>query len=636
MSIINFTDLDFDQIKTSIKDYLRSNSNFTDYDFEGSNLSIMIDILAYNTYISSYNANMMSNEVFIDSATLRENVVALARNIGYVPKSKTCASAKITFSVDVANFESNFPVNVTLKAGEVCNSTGSGYNGYIFSIPSDVTVSVVDNIATFDNITIYEGSFIKEYYTVDSFDLNRRYILDNPNIDTKTIRVKVRPSQTSTIVNEYTLANSLIEIEQNPRVYFIQEIEDQRYEIFFGDGIFGQKLENGNYIEISYIVTNGDESNGVNSFNFIGNLVTNNNISLTKNISLITTTSVSRGGSDIESIDSIKKYAPKIYASQNRAVTAKDYESIIPMLYPETESISVFGGEELSPPQYGKVFITIKPINANFVSESIKDNLKRELRKYSVAGIVPEFLDLKYLYLEVYSSIYYNSNLVANSEEVQKTVLENITKYAKSSELNKYGSRFKYSKFLKIIDDSHKSITSNITSVLMRRDIKPSLNSIANYEICFGNSFHIKNHNGYNIKSSGFKLSDIADTVYFSDIPDSTGKTGSIFVFKLDFENNPIVLKTKLGKIDYEKGEIIVNALNIISSSKTKNDEPIIEISVSPKSNDVIGKQDLYLQLDYDNISLSVISDGIESGFDVSGSTFTTSSSYLNGSPIRK
>ena len=635
MALVNFTNLDFDQIKTSIKDYLRSSSNFTDYDFEGSTLSTLIDVLAYNTYITSYNANMISNEVFIDSATLRENVVSLARNIGYVPRSKSSSRANISFFVDTTGFTTN-PITLTLKKGTVCTSSSIfGSQSYVFTIPSDITVPVVNGIALFENVDVYEGSFLVKTFTVDSNNPNQKFILDNSNIDINTISVSVRNTQASTVKIEYKLSSSLIEVDSNSRVFFIQEIEDQRYELIFGDNVFGKKLENSNYIEVSYVETNGEVANGVSSFTYNGRIVDNLNRVVNTGISLITTNNESRGGQDIESVESIKKYAPRIYSSQYRAVTATDYETIIPTIYPETESISVFGGEDLNPPQYGRVFISIKPINGPFVSSQVKENIKNSLRKYSVAGIVPEIIDLKYLYVEYNSTAYYNTSLAPSSNYVKSIIDSNLNAYSDSSELNKYGARFKYSKFLKVIDDSHNSITSNITTISIRRDLKPALNQFTEYEICFGNQFHIKNINGYNIKSSGFRVSGSQYTLYLSDTPNDDGKTGSIFFFRVDLSSDPILVRNNVGSIDYVKGEILLNPVNITSTSKTKTNQSIIEISTSPKSNDVIGLQDLYLQLDNSSSVLNMVSDEISSGSDISGSTYKVTSSYSNGDLVR-
>ena len=635
MALVNFTNLDFDQIKTSIKEYLRSNSNFTDYDFEGSNLSVLIDTLAYNTYISSYNANMVSNEVFIDGATLRENVVSLARNIGYVPRSRTAARANISFFVDTTGLTTN-PITLTLKKGVVSTSTGSfGGDSYRFIIPSDITVPVVNGVAFFENIDIYEGTFLTSNFTVDANNPNQKFILDNANIDTSLITISVRNTQSSTTSRKFILSNSLFDVTADSKVFFIQEIEDQRYELIFGDGIFGQKLENSNYIEVSYVSTSGLSGNGISNFVFNGRIVDNNARVVTSGISLITTNIASQSGKEIESVDSIKKYAPQIYSAQNRAVTASDYEAIIPKIYPETESISVYGGEDLTPPKYGKVFISIKPFNGPYVPEPIKENLKTKLRKYSVAGIVPEFLDLKYLYIEIDSTVYYNTNAAPSADYVKSIVSSNINSYADSVELNQFGARFKYSKFLKIVDDSHTSITSDITKVVMRRDLRPVTNQFADYEICYGNAFYIKNINEYNIKSSGFNISGITDTVYLSDIPNADGRTGSIFFFKLESPTQPTILRTNVGTVDYEKGEIRLNPVNIISTEKSVDGNPVIQISTIPKSNDVIGLQDLYLQLDINSSKVTMLSDVISSGSDTSGSTYLVTSSYTNGDFVR-
>jgi len=635
MALVNFSNLDFDQIKTSIREYLRSNSNFTDYDFEGSNLSVIIDVLAYNTYISSYNANMVSNEVFIDSATLRENVVSLARNIGYVPRSRTAARANISFFVDTTTLSTN-PISLTLKKGVVCTSSGAfGNQSYRFNIPNDITVPVVNGIAFFDNVDVYEGVFLTSNFTVDSNNPGQKFILNNPYVDTSLINVSVRNTTSSTVARKYTQSRNLFDITSESKVFFIQEIEDQRYELIFGDGIFGTKLENGNYIEVSYTSTSGVDGNGVSSFIFNGRIVDNNSRVISTGISLISVNVASQGGKEIESVDSIKKYAPQIYSAQNRAVTASDYEAIVPLIYPEAESVSVFGGEDVVPPKYGKVFISIKPYNGPYVPDSVKDNLKDQLKKYSVAGIVIEFLDLKYLYVEIDSTVYYNTNSAPSADYVKSILDSNINSYADSSELNQFGSRFKYSKFLKIIDDSHVSITSNITKVSMRRDLSPVLNQFADYEICFGNSFHIKNCDGYNIKSSGFNVSGLLDTVYLSDMPNSDQKTGSIFLFRLDSPTQTTIIKNNIGTIDYEKGEIKLYPINIISTSKTTKGNSIIEISTTPKSNDVIGLQDLYLQLDINNSTINMLPDVISSGADPSGSTYLVTSSYLNGTLVR-
>ena len=638
MPLVNFSNVDFDEIKESIKDYLRANSNFTDYDFEGSNLSAIVDTLAYNTYISSYNANMITNEVFIDSATLRENVVSLARNIGYVPRSRKAAVADISFSVDASNTTA---VTLTLKAGVVLTTADQfGGNSYTFTIPEDITVPVTSTgVAFFTNIKVYEGTFINQTFTASSRNPNQRYILPNAGIDADLIRVIVKDNESSTVKDKYSRFSSLFGVDASTMLFFLQEIENERYEIMFGDGVFGKKIEEPNFVEVSYVVSNGADANGLSNFSYSGRLVGNDGQSVTSGVSLVFTNSPSSGGSAIESIESIKKYAPQIYASQNRAVTAADFEALVPRIYAEAESVSAYGGEELVPPAYGKVFISVKPYNGVFLSRTVKENINRELRKYSCAGIITEILDLKYLYVETESTVYYDTSRAASSAGIKNVVLDNLVKYSDSSQLNKFGARFKYSKYLGVVDNSESAITSNITTVFMRRDMEPSLNTFGEYEICYGNQFHIKNTNGYNIKSSGFFVSGISDCVYLGDIPNPDMKTGSVFLFKLTSPTQPVIVKRGIGIIDYIHGEIKLNPINIISTKLTRGvpgaEVPLIQISTSPFSNDVIGLQDLYLQLDTSNSVVTMIPDEISSGTNTSGSSYKVTSSYSNGSLVR-
>ena len=643
MPLVNFSNVDFDQIKEQIKDYLRANSNFTDYDFEGSNLSTIIDTLAYNTYINSYNANMVTNEVFLDSATLRENVVSLARTIGYVPRSRKSAVANISFTVDASNLDA---VSLTLKAGIVAISTKQfGNKTYTFSIPNDITEPVQSTgLVVFDGIEVYEGTYITQNFTVSSTNPNQRFILQNPGIDTSLLRVIVKESQSSSVQDNFYLYSSVYNVGPTTPAYYIAEVEGERYELFFGDGVFGKKLQSPNYIEARYITASGEEANGISNFTFSGQLRDNDDNIVTSGVSIISTNSASYGGSSIESVDSVKKFAPQIYASQNRAVTAQDYEAIIPQIYPEAESVSAFGGEDLNPPAYGKVFISVKPINGVFVSSTVKQNLRRELKKYSVAGIIPEIIDLKYLYVETDSYVYYNTNLATSASQIATTVTNNLVDYANSQQLNKFGARFKYSKYQKVVDDSGAAITSNITTVNMRRDLEARLNTFAEYEVCFGNQFYLKNHGhspvadgkviGYNIKSSGFTVSGISGTVYLGDNPNADQETGTLFLFKLNSPTEPVIVKRNIGSIDYVKGEIKLNPIKILATTVYR-DTNLIEIQATPLSNDVIGLQDLYLQLDISNVNISMVPDQIASGDDISGSNYIVRSSYSDGGLVR-
>jgi hypothetical protein len=640
MPLVNFTNLDFEGVKSALTEYLKSNSNFTDYDFEGSNLSSIIDLLAYNTYITSYNANMVANEVFIDTATLRENVVALARNIGYTPRSRKAATSSISFFVDTSNITPR-PASLTLRKGTVAASNGRfGGTSGAFCILDDITVPVVNGIASFNNISIFEGSYLEKNYTYSARNPQQKFILPNAGIDTELLRVTVRNNQSSTASVTYILQDNLFYVGSNSKIYYLQEVADERYELFFGDGVFGQKLDDQNYITVSYITTNGDSGNGMNQFRFNGRITYTRDgteYTVTSGISLVTTDFSSRGGDSIEAVESVRKFAPKIYSTQNRAVTADDYETLVPSkIYPDTESISVFGGEELVPPQYGKVFISIKPRYGDFLPNLLKESIKSKLKKYAVAGVIPEILDLKYLYIEINSKIYYNTNLAPSSAEVSTIVSNNAAKYADSTELNRYGARFKYSKFLKIIDDSHQSVTSNITLINMRRDLRIVSNTFAEYQIGFGNRFHIRSNNGYNIKSSAFRVSGIQENVYIGDIPSSDGLTGSLFFFTVPNvgSKNPTILRSNVGSVDYVNGIITINAINILGGIE-KDGQQVIEIQATPTSNDVVGLQDLYLQLDNSNSTFDMVPDQIASGIDPSASTYTVSSSYSNGNLVR-
>ena len=640
MPLANYTNLDFGQVKSTLREYLKENSNFTDYDFEGSNLSTILDVLAYNTYITSYNANMVANEVFIDSATLRENVVSLARNIGYLPKSRKAAAATISFFIDTSNITPT-PSTITLKKGPVATSSGSfGNQSFVYSILEDITVPVSNGEANFSNISIYEGNLLTSNFTYSARNPNQKFILPNIGVDTDLINISVNPNQQSSRSVKYSRQDSLFDIDSNSKVYYLQEVDDERYQVIFGDGIFGNKLEDNNFIAVDYITSNGDAANGVSSFVFAGRLVYVRNsqeYTVTNGISQLSTGISSSGGESIEGVESIKKFAPRIYASQNRALTANDYETIIPArIYPETESISVFGGEELVPPQYGKVFISIKPRFGDFIPNLIKENIKTKLKKYSVAGIVPEILDLKYLYLEVNTKIYYNTNLAPSPTYVSTVVQNNTTKYSESTELNKYGARFKYSKFLKMVDDSHESVTSNITTVAVRRDLGVVLDTFAEYQISFGNSFHIRNMSGYNIKTSAFKIAGVQSNVYLSDIPNTNRVTGSLFLFTLSSvgSQSPTIVRRNVGTINYVSGTITLNPVNVLAG-KTKDGQSIIEIEATPTSNDVVGLQDLYLQLDISSSNFETVVDDIASGLDPSASSYIVSSSYSNGNLVR-
>ena len=633
MPLTKFSDLDFDQIKTQLKDHLRSNSNFTDFDFEGSNFSVLIDVLAYNTYISSYNANMVTNEVFIDSATLRENVVSLARNIGYLPSSKTASRATVSFFVDTTTLTINLKT-LTLRAGLVAVSDSFGGSNYTFCIPEDITVNVINGLAFFTDIEIYEGTFLETSFVVNTSQLNQQFIIPNSNIDTSTLVVKVKDFDYALTSVKYNFIDSIIDINSTSKTYLLQEVADERYEILFGDGIFGKRLENNNYITATYIITNGLDANGIRNFTFAGRLVDNLDRVITTGVSDISVTQESTGGGSIESIDSIRNYAPKSYAAQNRAVTPSDYEILVKKIFSETESAIVFGGEDLKPPQYGKVFIGIKPRNGNYLSNFIKSDIESKLKQYSVAGIMPKIVDLNYLFIEINSNVYYDTNKAIGASSIKTSVTETLQIYADSTELNKFGSRLKYSRLLNVIDNTDVAITSNITQIIIRRDLRPVINSFADYEICFGNQLHAKIE-GNNIKSSGFFIDGYTGEIFISDIPNSDLKRGTINLISKISPTQGSIIRRNVGTVDYERGEIILSPIRIVNTTIVSSTSPIIEIQAIPESNDVIGLQDLYLQLDISKSFINVVPDTISSGSDRSGSQYAVSSSFTTGSITR-
>ena len=619
MAFNQFTNLDFNDLRTQIKNYLRSSSSFTDFDFEGSNFSVLIDTLAYNSYITSYNTNMAVNESFIDSATLRENVVSLARNIGYVPRSKKSAVARVSFNVDTS---ATSALSVKLNAGLVALGNVQGGN-FVFSIPEDITVTPNSNkIASFNDISIYEGTYLTKSFKVISSQTNQRFILPNSNIDTSSIRVEVKENGSSLTYNAYT---NIFDVNSESRLFLVQEIDDEKYQILFGDGVLGKKPGNGAEITVSYIVTNGENGNGAANFNFSGTLTSNTGATILEGISLLTTIQPSENGDSIESIDNVKYLAPRVYASQYRAVTPNDYKSLIPFLYPNVDSVSAYGGEELDPPQFGKVFITIKPKNGEFISAVTKDNIKSDLKKYTVAGIKQEFLDLMYLYVEFKSTVSYDSGFVSDPLNLQSRIISAIETYAKSTDINSFGGRLKYSKLLSQIDKVDTGITSNITTLVIRRNMVPLYGQLATYEVCYGNRFHA-DLEGFNIRSSAFKLDGVDGNVYLTDFPNSNQLTGVVKFFTMD---NGVIryINNNAGNVDYVKGEVDLFPVNIVSTSLSNR----IEIEATPESNDIVAKENLYIVLDTTgNSQLNLLEDVLVSGSNVSGTNYSPPSSFIS------
>ena len=644
MPFTKFTDLDFDQIKTSIKSYLRANTTFTDFDFEGSNFSVLIDTLAYNTYITAFNSNMVVNESFLDSATVRENVVSLARNIGYVPRSRTAATAEVSFDVGLNITSLNLTPTATIRAGLVC--VGDANNtSYVFSTSEDISAPISEPspgtfVASFRNILIKEGTFLSKNFTVDG-SLDQRFVLDNPHIDTSTIKVYVKgPSDAAGSLGiEYSLVDNILDVNSNSEIFLVQEVQDERYELMFGDGIIGKKLENDSIITVQYIITDGEDGNGIgngNSFSFAGRIVNpqGGSISLTSTPS-VATIQASTNGSEVESINSIKYYAPRIYSSQYRAVTPRDYEAIVKKIYPDTESVAVVGGEEMDPPEFGTVTISIKPKNGTYVSAFNKTRILSQLKQYAVSGINQKIEDLKILYVEIDSGVYFDENKVSTSDALKTKVMNSLTAYSNSVDMNKFGGRFKYSKIQQVIDSTDTAITSNITRVRIRRDLKAAINQFAQYELCYGNQFHV-NAAGRNIKSTGFTISNNIRTVYLTDTPNPDMKTGILSMVEILDDGTENTVIGSAGTVDYIKGEILLSTVNITS---TLNNTGVVEVQAIPESNDVVGLKELYLNFSLSKSTINMVRDVISSGDEITGTSFIKdfyTSSYLNGKLIRE
>ena len=648
MPFTQFTNLDFEDIKAQIKDFLRSNSTFTDFDFEGSNFSVLIDTLAYNTYINAFNANLVVNESFLDSATVRENVVSLARNIGYVPRSKTAATATINISdINLGPTNDSTPRFLTLRAGLVC--VGSSENTtYRFSTPDDITSSRVIDVngtafAKFETpITVYQGTLLQRVYLNDTSQ-DQRFIIDSPNIDSSTLRVYVKGTSDVGLGRKYSMVDNILNISKTSEIYLAQEVQDEKYEILFGDGLFGRKLDNGSLITAKYIVTEGETGNGASVFSFQGSFTKSDGTFFTpsENITVTTVTNASNGA-EVEDVSYIKYFAPRLYSAQYRAVTPRDYEAIIQNIFPKTESVAVIGGEELDPPKFGQVQISIKPKNGTYVSDFDKTQIKNKLKNYAIAGINSEIVDLKILYVELDSTIYYNPAQIASENNLRTNIVSSLNRYANNIEINKFGGRFKYSKINTLIDRVNNGITSNITKVIIRRDMKALLNQFAQYELCFGNRFNI-NPAGFNIKSTGFTVQGNTQTAFLTDVPNKDGfgnldgsMKGTLSVVTRNNKNQQVVLMKDAGMVDYKKGEIILNTINITSTTAQNN---IIEVQAYPESNDVVGLKDLYLSFDVSKSTINTIKDVIASGEDGSGVVFTRdyyTSSYSNGDLERK
>ena len=608
--------LEFNEIKAQIKEYMKSQSQFSDYDFEGSSLTVLIDALAYNTYYTAVNANLAVNEGFLETAVLRENVVKLARMIGYTPKSARSARTTVNISVQTTF---PYPKSVTIGAGLVLNFTGLDNNNFVFSIPTDTSQSVdsLSGIATFNNTVLYEGLYLTDTFVKDESQ-RQRFILTNDRVDTSSMIVEVT---SGTITEKYLQATDITKIDSTSKVFFLEESEYQIPEILFGDGVIGKALDNGDVVTIKYTTSAGTGANGLKVFENIGTYRDNLGNSITSGIT-ISAVSFPDGGSEPESTESIKFSAPKFYSAFGRAVSTRDYEAIIPQIYPNVSSISCYGGEEAEPPEFGKVFLAIKPKNADKLSLSEKNSVLKKLREYSVAAIQPTIIDPSILYVDLVSFVYYNPNLTRRTPaEVKNLVIITLTTLNASAEFNKFGGKFKYSKVQNIIDDAERSITSNITRIAMRKNITVDLNTRVNYKICYGNRINQQTSTAPSVVSSGFKIvGDDINTYYLND-----DGAGTLRLYYVKGTGEFDYVDGLWGSVDYDMGEIVINDLIIQSTNVVNN---TLQISATPKSNDLVSLRETYITMGIDNSVITVVEDTISSGSNLSGTGVIPESSY--------
>ena len=623
MALTQVNSLEFNEIKSQLKAYLKGQSEFSDYDFEGSSLSTLLDVLAYNTYYSAVNANLAINENYLDTAILRENVVKLAKLIGYTPRS--ARSARATFTVVVQTIYGTgangrgYPESVQINKGVFVSFVGDGGKNFIFSIPKDLIVSVntLDGKATFTGVLAYEGIFITDTF-VKTDSERQRFILGNLNADTSSMTVEVTRG---TITDAYLEATDITAVNNISKIFFLEEAESKKPELIFGDGVLGEALVNGDVIEVTYPTSIGAEPNGLSGFSFAGTVKDSRNAPITSGITLTLDTPPD-GGASPETIDSIKYSAPKFYSSFGRAVTTKDYEAIIPQIYPNVQSIVAFGGEEADPPEYGKVIVVIKPKNADRLSISEKDAVAKKIRSYSVGAVEPKIMDPSVLYIDLVTYVYFNPNITRRSqEEIKQIIYRTLETVNASAEFNKFGGKFKYSKLGKVIDDAEPAITSNITKVKMRKNVPISLNQRFNYKICFGNRINAQLDTP-TLETNGFKRADGGNRVYYLN----DDGLGTIRLYYVTTDGSKQYIGGNWGTIDYTMGEVTIN--DLVITEVVGSTDNIIQFSVTPESNDIVSLRETYLTLGIDNLVVNVIDDEISSGSNTSGTGVVPESSY--------
>ena len=615
-SKLNISQLDFDAIKANLKQFLSNQDHFKDYDFEGSGMSILLDLLAYNTHYLSYNANILANEMFIDTADLRDSIVSLATALGYTPNSAKASIADINVVVNNATGSS-----ITMNPGTQFTTSVDNVNYNFVTIGSN-TITPVDGVYTFSNLKIYEGTYVTYNYTVDTSDVDQKFLIQSNNADTATLTVKVQNSSTDTTIATYTKATSITQLDSESKVYFLQESEDGKFEVYFGDGVIGKAVENGNIITLQYVVTNKAAANGAKSFALSGNVGGFSDVSITVN-------SNAADGSDAETNDSIRFNAPRSYSAQDRAVTVEDYKTKVKELYANAQAVSVWGGEDAEVPFYGRVYISILPKSGSNLTETTKSNLITELKKFSVASVTPEIIDTETTNLILNVSAKFDQKVTTKSSDTLKTdITTTLTNY-NTNTLQKFDSIFRHSKLVGLIDSTDSSILSNITTIKLRKQFTPTLNSSTKYTLNFSNALY-NPHSGHNmvsggiLETSGFKIDGDATNVYFLD---DDGQ-GNVRRYRFDGSTRSYASSNQ-GTIDYSTGQVIINSLNISSLENIRGaTTTVLEVTVKPDSNDVVPLRNQVLSIDVANSTVSVEADTLVGGSANAGIGYTTTSSY--------
>jgi hypothetical protein len=613
---LEVSDFDFDSVKANLKTFLQSQTEFQDYNFEGSGFSILLDVLAYNTHYLGFNANMLANEMYLDSADIRKNIVSIAKMLNYTPSSVRSPVASIDIEVNDATGST-----LTLPKGSVFTTKVNGVS-YQYVTNENYVITPVSGVYNFSNVEIYEGTLVTYRYTVDINDPDQKFIIQSNNADTTTLKVSVQNSSTDTTTNIYSLVGGYNNVTDISKVYFLQETDEGKFEIYFGDNNVGKKLEEGNIVTMEYIVTNRDESNGASTFSIATTIGGFSDIS-------VITNSVSQGGSAAESKESIRFNAPLSYAAQNRAVTTVDYETLVKSIYPNAQSVSAWGGEDDESPAYGTIKIAIKAASGSTLTTATKQNIIQSLKPYNVASVRPVIVDPETTSILLTSSVKYDSRLTTKTSDTLKSnIIDNISTYNDNT-LQKFDGIFRYSKLLRLIDDTDSSIVSNITTVKIRKSFKPVLNQSTRYDVYFRNRLY-NPVNGYNavaggiLQSTGFKISGDTTNLYFLD-DDGEGNIrryrflGGVRSYATTFQ----------GSINYTTGQITLNSLNVTTIQDIRGEaSSSIELIVKPNSNDIVPVRDQIVEIDVANSIFTVEIDDFVGGGADAGVGYTTATSY--------